>query len=357
MHIQFFKGNKPLITLEDIARKAGVSHSTVSRALADSSLVNEETKERIQLLAKEFGYQVNQVARNLKTRSTQTIGLIVPEVLNPYYPKLIQRVADLVRESGYSLQLHLSGSHQESEATCISNLRENRADGILLVTAENGLVARDQVNALVSAGIPIVLMGWVENADHIDLVTGDDAKGGAELAKHLINFGHTNIAIVGKPAHRGKFDRVFGFLDSIQKAGLTVPDEMVVEAENDDEVLTGVQALLSLPEPPTAIFAYQDSLAASVYKHLSNAGISIPDEMTVVGFDDIDLASFLSPQLTTVGGHIEPLATEFVKLLIDRIRNQNEGHEPMHIIAVPKVIVRSSSAPPRITVLAKQIAI
>jgi DNA-binding LacI/PurR family transcriptional regulator len=350
-------GAETLITLEDIARKAGVSHSTVSRALADSPLVNAETKERIQVMAKDFGYQVNQVARNLKTRSTRTIGLIVPEVLNPYYPKLIQRVADLVKEAGFSLQLHLSGSNQESEAACISNLRENRADGILLVTAELGLVARDQVNSLVAAGIPIVLMGWVEDADHIDLVTGDDAKGAAELARHLISLGHSKIAIVGKPAHRGKFDRVLGFIDSIQSSGLTIPHEMVIEAENDEEVLAGVQTLLSLPEPPTAIFAYQDSLAASVYKHLGNAGISIPDEMTVVGFDDIELASFLSPQLTTVGGHIEPLASEFVKLLIDRIRNHNEGQEPKHHIEVPKVIVRSSSAPPRTTVLAKQIEI
>ncbi len=319
----------------------------MSRALANSPLVNSETKERIQALAQDFGYQVNQVARNLKTRSTRTIGLIVPEVLNPYYPKLIQRVADLVKDSGFSLQLHLSGVDQEYEAACISSLRENRADGILLVTAEQGLVARSQVNALVNASIPIVLMGWVEDADHIDMVTGDDAKGGEELAEHLIKLGHTRIAIVGKPAHRGEFDRVLGFTRAIRNAGLLFSDDMVAETQSDEGVKLAVQGLMNNPEPPTAIFAYQDSLAALVYKHLANAGISIPLEMTVVGFDDIDLASYLSPQLTTVGGHIEPLASEFVKLLIERIRNQREGNEPDHIVAIPKVIVRSSCGAPR----------
>ncbi len=336
-----------MITLEDIAKKAGVSHSTVSRALAGSPLVNSETKERIQILAQDFGYQVNQVARNLKSRSTRTIGLIVPEVLNPYYPKLIQRVADLVKEAGFNLQLLLSGANQESEAACISSLRENRADGILLVTAEQGLVARDQVNSLVNAGIPIVLMGWVEDADHIDLVTGDDAKGGEELAKHLLKLGHTRIAIVGKPAHRGEFDRVLGFIRAIEKAGLSLTDEMIAETQSEEGIELALQALLTNPEPPTAIFAYQDSLAALVYKHLARAGVSIPLEMTVVGFDDIDLASFLSPQLTTVGGHIEPLASEFVKLLIERIRKHRERNGADHIVAIPKVIVRSSCSTPR----------
>ncbi|MEI7985217.1 MAG: LacI family DNA-binding transcriptional regulator [Armatimonadota bacterium] len=338
-----------MITLEDIAKKAGVSHSTVSRALAGSPLVNSETKERIQTLAQDFGYQVNQVARNLKSRSTRTIGLIVPEVLNPYYPKLIQRVADLVKEAGFSLQLLLSGANQESEAACISSLRENRADGILLVTAEQGLVARDQVNSLVNAGIPIVLMGWVEDADHIDLVTGDDAKGGEELAEHLLNLGHTRVAIIGKPAHRGEFDRVLGFTRAFEKAGLSLSDEMVAETQSEESVKLAIEALLTNSDPPTAIFAYQDSLAALVYKHLAHAGVSIPLEMTVVGFDDIDLASFLSPQLTTVGGHIEPLASDFVKLLIERIRNQREGNGADHKVAIPKVIVRSSCSWPRTT--------
>lgn len=335
-----------MITLEDIARQAGVSHSTVSRALADSPLVNSQTKKRIQALAREAGYQVNQVARNLKVRSTHTVGLIVPEVSNPYYPKLIQQVADQLREVGYSLQLHLSGAEQEAEVACLTSLREHRADGILLVTAEHGLVAREQVNALIASGVPLVLMGWVEQAEHIDIVTGDDASGGYALAQHLLELGHTRIAVLGKSPHRGAFDRLFGFMKALQESGITVSEELSIAAKNDDEVKIGIGKLLGLAQPPTAIFAYQDSLAALVYKHLGEAGVSIPQEITVVGFDDLDLATYLSPRLTTVGRHIEPLATAFVTRLLERIREGDAQTLPKHTVITPQLVVRASSAPP-----------
>lgn len=336
-----------MITLEDIARQAGVSHSTVSRALADSPLVHPDTKKRIQDLARKAGYQVNQVARNLRFQSTRTIGLVVPEVSNPYYPKLIQQVADLARESGYSLQLHLSGADQGSENTCLASLREQRVDGILLVTAERGLVARGQVNALVASDVPIVLMGWVEDAEHIDMVMGDDAKGGYALAQHLIGLGHRSIAILGKPSHRGGYDRLFGFKTALEKAGVALSEEMQLVANSDAEVKSGVIQLIGLAAPPTAIFAYQDSLAALVIGHLTDMCIPIPQAMTVVGFDNLDLATYICPHLTTVGGHIEPLAAQFVNLLIARIRKTHPNTSPQRVVITPQLVVRGSCAPPR----------
>ena len=336
-----------MVTLESLARQAGVSHSTVSRALADSPLVNAATKERIQRLASDSGYQVNLVARNLKTRSTLTIGLVVPEVSNPFYPKLIQRVADQAKVAGYNLQLHLSGANQESEVACIGSLTANRADGILIVTGEHGLVARSQVNALVASGTPTVLMGWVEGANNVDMVTGDDAAGGRELAQHLLQLGHTRIAVLGKPQHRGVFDRIVGFSEALAEKGLPLSDELMIEVRNEVDVASGVTSLLKLANRPTAIFAYQDSIAALVYRHLEDAGLSIPEDMTVVGFDDLDLASYISPRLTTVGTHIEPLATEFVDLLVNRMRSTYPDPNPQCHIVTPKLIVRSSSGPPR----------
>jgi DNA-binding LacI/PurR family transcriptional regulator len=333
-----------VITLEDIALMAGVSHSTVSRALANSPLVNPETKARIQSLAREAGYQVNQVARNLKVRSTRTIGLVVPEVVNPYYPKVVQHVADRAREAGYSLQLHLSGADQESEASCLARLQEHRADGILLVTAERGLVARGSVDRLVQAGTPIVLMGWVDEAAHLDMVTGDDAAGGYALGRHLLDLGHRRIAVIGKPPHRGMFDRVVGFTKALAEANV-VPVEFW--AVNEAEVATAVRQVIRASGRPTAIFATQDSIAAMVYKHLAASGVSIPGDTTVVGFDDLDLASFLTPQLTTVGTHIEPLAMALVQVLIDRIQSAEPQSLPKQIIVTPQVVVRESCAPPR----------
>ena len=336
-----------MTTLEDIARQAGVSHSTVSRALADSPLVNAETKKRIQILASEAGYQVNQVARNLKVRSTKTVGLVVPEVSNPYYPKLVQLIADLVRAAGYSLQLQLSGTDQEAESACLASLREQRVDGILLVSGENGLVAREHVNALVASGVPLVLMGWVEGTEHLDTVTGDDAKGGYALAQHLIGLGHRRIAILGKSPHRGIYDRLYGFKAALKEAGIELPEALQVIAQSDAEVGRGVAHLLALAKTPTAIFAYQDSLAALVIGYLADAGVSVPQQMTVVGFDNLDLASYISPRLTTIGGHIEPLATEFVRLLLERVQKTALREFPQHVVVTPRLVVRKSCAPPR----------
>ncbi len=336
-----------MITLEDLARKAGVSHSTVSRALADSALVNPATKARLQELARESGYQVNQVARNFKTRSTKTIGLVVPEVSNPFYPELIQRVADHAKLAGYSLQLHLSAADQESESECIVSLSGNRADGILLVTGERGLVARSQVNSLVASGTPVVIMGWVEDSDHLDVVAGDDAAGGGELANHLADLGHTKIAVLGKAPHRGALDRMVGFAEALSSRGIPLLPEMEIEVKTEADVRIGVGTLLGLPDPPTAIFAYQDSLAALVYRELEDKGLSIPNDMTVVGFDNLDLSTYLSPRLTTVGTHISPLASAFVTLLVARIQRTHPDPTPQSIVVTPKLIVRASSAPPR----------
>lgn len=335
-----------MITLEDLARQAGVSHSTVSRALADSPLVNAATKERIQNLAQEAGYQVNQVARNLKTRSTQTIGLVVPEVSNPFYPELIQRVADTAKLAGYSLQLHLSAADQDSEGACIASLAGSRADGVLLVTGERGLVARNQVNSVRAAGTPVVIMGWVEDADHLDLVAGDDAAGGRELAHHLADLGHTRIAVLGKALHRGAYDRMVGFTEVLKSRNIPLLPEMSIEVKTEKDVREGVTKLLRLPAPPTAIFAYQDSLAAVVYRQLEEEGVSIPRDMTVVGFDNLDLATYLSPQLTTVGNHISPLSSAFVSLLVERIQGTLPDPAPQSIIVTPKLVIRASSAPP-----------
>ena len=336
-----------MVTLEDIARQMGVSQSTVSRALADSPLVNTETKERIQILARQLGYEVNQVARNLKVRSTGMIGLVVPEVSNQFYPKLVQSVADRAREAGYGIQLHLSGADQSSEIACLASLRQQRADGILLITGEQGLVARDQVNVLAAAHNPIVLMGWVADADHIDMVTGDDAKGGYELARHLIALGHRQIAVLGKSPHRGIYDRLLGFRTALQEAGIELYEEYPITVQSDEDVKRGVQRLLGLPVPPTAIFAYQDSLAAFVIKHLADACVPVPQEMTVVGFDNLDLATYICPRLTTVGEHIEPLATASIHLLLERIRKSSPDATPRHIVITPRLVVRDSCAPPR----------
>jgi len=335
-----------LVTLEDIAVRVGVSHSTVSRALAGSPLVNRETAERIRMEAEAAGYQVNQIARNLKTQSTMTVGLIVPEVSNPFFPRLIQNIADHLRSEGYALHLQLSGAMQQDESASLASLLSNRVDGVLLVTGEQGLVAREGVELLQRAKVPVVLMGWVENPPDVDIVTGDDAAGGYALAEHLVGLGHERIAIVGKEPHRGNYDRLHGFMKGLEAHGISLSGNMFEIAQSSDEIREAVKRLVSLPSAPTTIFAYQDSMAIEVYRTLAAMGISIPGQMSVVGFDDLYLASVLSPPLTTVGDHIDPLTFQFVDALLRLIRKEDRQGPRVKVIS-PKLIVRASTAPPR----------
>ncbi len=337
--------NQNMVKLSDIAAKAGVSESTASRALANNPRISEETKQLVQRLAIESGYKVNHVARNLRARSTLTIGLVVPEVSNPFFPKLVQLVSDSARESGYRLQLHLSGIAQDSEAQCLASLSEQRVDGIVLVTSESGLVARDALNEIVASRIPVVLLGWVSDAPEVDMVYGDDASGGYQLAKHLVGLGHRRIAILGAVPHRGPFDRLVGF-----RKGLAEVDgvsEMEIPARTSEEIKLEIDSLLNLPNPPTAIFAYQDSLAAIACRCLRQSCVSIPDQMSVVGFDNLDLGTYLCPQLTTVDLSMERLASAAVEALVRRMKVPPSGEVCEQLLIPPQLVLRESSSRPR----------
>ena len=335
-----------MVKLSDIAEKAGVSESTASRALANSPRISTETKELIQRLALESGYQVNQVARNLRSRSTLTIGLVVPEVSNPYFPKLVQLVADSARNAGYRLQLHLSGSAQEAEALCLTSLSEQRVDGVILVTSENGLVGSEALSETLARGIPVVLLGWVSDAHATDMVYGDDAAGGYQLAKHLTGLGHRNIAILGGVLHRGPFDRIVGFERGLSETPGVI--EIQIPARTDEEVRLAIEQLLNLPNPPTAIFAYQDSLAAIVCRCLRQSCVSIPDQVSVAGFDNLDLGTYLCPQLTTIDLSMEQMASSAVDALVQRMKEPSAG-AAKQLLVHPQLILRESTGRTRST--------
>lgn len=334
-----------MVKLSDIAKQAGVSESTVSRALAHSPRISAQKKHLIQQIAFDAGYKVNQVARNLRVRSTLTIGLVVPEVTNPYFPRLVQLIADSARVAGYRLQLHLSGSAQDAEADCLTSLREQRVDGVVLVTSENGLVARDALNDMVSSGMPVVLLGWVSEMPDVDMVYGDDAAGGYLIANYLMQLGHRRIATLGLAPHRGPFDRLVGFKRGLSEGGILT--DLEIPGRTDDEIRVGIENLLKLQNPPTAIFAYQDSLAAMACRYLRQSCISIPAEISVVGFDNLILGTYLCPQLTTVDLSMEEMASSAIDVLVDRMKSLSTQRAANHLLIQPRLIVRESCTHPR----------
>ena len=336
-----------MIKLADIAEQAGVSESTASRALANSPRISAVKRELIQRIALEAGYTVNQVARNLRVQSTKTLGLVIPEITNPFFPRLVQLIADSAIGAGYRLQLHLSGVSQESEGDCLAALREQRVDGVILVTSENGLVAREALSQMVAFGVPAVLLGWVSGEPPVDMVFGNDATGGYLVAKHFTDLGHRRVAILGAVPHRGPFDRLVGFRKGLMETpGVT---EIVVPARTNEEVRLGIDHLLGLDKPPTAIFAYQDSLAAMACRCLRQSCVSIPEEISVVGFDNLELGTYLCPQLTTVDLSMEQMASCAVETLLGRLKTPSFRGDPNQIVIPPQLFVRESTSRPRST--------
>lgn len=333
-----------MTTLADIAQKAGVSYSTVSRALANSPLVNAETKERIQRLAAEYGYRVNQVARSLATRTTSTLGLVVPETINPFFSKLIDVIVHNARAAGYSLLLNLSGPDQSDEGRCINALYERRVDGIILAIGLNGLVAKEEIRRLRRLGVPFVVLGWIEEADEVDLVAADDAAGARALTRHLIHLGHRRIVLVGPRCARGPYDRICGFRGVLEEAGIFFPDCLRLEVYSEQETRQAIDELLRRSAPPTAIFGYNDLEAAWAMKRLQEHGLRVPEDVAVAGFGDMDFARYLNPGLTSVAYPVEAIGEWAIRLLLNRIRGREraEGEPPQRHMLLPYVVVRQS---------------
>ncbi len=331
-----------MTTIADIAGQAGVSSSTVSRALADSPLVNAETKARILTLAAQMGFQINQVARSLATRSSQTLGLVVPETIDPYFPKLIDLIVSHARQAGYSLLLNISGSDQQDEGKCLRSLYERRVDGIILTTSLNGITAKEEACLLLQRNVPLVILGWVDEADQVDLVACDDAAGGEALTRHLLALGHRRILLVGPKECRRRYDRIYGFQCALQAAGLPTEGSLRLGVYTEQDVRQVVHELIRQPDRPTALFAFNDALAVWLLSYLAEAGIEVPQQVAVVGFGDMDLAGHLKPRLTSVAFPVEAIGEYAVSLLLNRIRGQQEAADPQHVMLTPRLVVRQS---------------
>lgn len=329
------------MTIRDLAQRAGVSPSTVSRALAGNPLIHPETRERIRRLAEETGYRPNLVARSLTRKATCTIGLVAPGVANPFFGELIERVSDRVRADGYSVLLATSGQDEAGQAECLSALEERQVDGIILMTGMHGLAAREEVARLQSRGIPVVISGWVEDAEDLDMVACDDAAGGYALTRHLLSLGHRRLALVGPRLSRGRYDRIRGFERALAEAGPEAVGTIHLGALDCASTEQLMAEVLREEPRPTVVFAYSDALAAWVLRYLRGAGLRVPEDLAVVGFDDVELAGYFDPPLTTVAYPTTRLVDEMVHLLTDRLKSPVETPSK-HVMLTPCLVVRRS---------------
>lgn len=324
-------------TLREVADRAGVHVSTVSRVLRQSEPVDgwSESALRVRDAAAELGYRPNLWAASLRTRRTTTLGAVMPRLTDGVVATVYQGVEQAARESGYSLLLSSPPDEPGEQAAAIDLLAGRQVDGLLLSSLHSP--AADFVSAL---GLSVPMVALNRHADSgLPYVAGDDRHGGFLAGRHLLDRGYRRPAVIGGPPHATTgHDRVAGFLEALARAGVEVPDHHVTHT--DFEVAGGVDAattLLDASDRPDAIFAVSDSIAIGVLGVARDLGLRIPDQLGVVGYNDIPFASQLPVPLTTVVTPAREIGAAGVGLLLRRIRQPEAVPDdivlPVHLVA------------------------
>lgn len=315
------------ISIADIARAAGVSHTTVSRALRESPLISQETRERIQLLAREMGYTPNAIAQSLQMRQTSTIGLVVTSIADPFFGDVVKGVEEVARSAGFSVLLSASHNDPDQTMEIIETFHRRRVDGILVASSR---IASDYKQRINSIRVPTVLINsQVEQQDRLlHWISVDDARGGELAVEHLLGLGHQAIGYLGISSRSSNRERLQGYRNAMAEAGVTPRDEWIVtmpgdEASQDEDIAAGQSALpVLLATGVTAVFCYNDTIAIGVLTACREARIMVPQQLSIVGFDDIAMASCMMPPLTTVRQPKAELGRLATTVMLDLLQNR-----------------------------------
>ena len=332
------------VSIKDIAREAGVSHSTVSRALSDSPLVKAETRERISQLAEEMGYTPNTVARSLVRRRTETLGLVVSTVADPFAAEVVRGIEETAFDNGFGVLLCGSGNNRDREIAAVRMLREKRVDGIVVSASTVGDFYMPLLDEL---DIPIVLVNREQGTEYTYSVVTDDIHGGALAVNYLLDLAHRRIGVITGPVQsQSSHNRLQAYRQTIEELDIPFDPQLVVQGDGKaDGGYASADCLLDVVHPPTAIFCYNDLTAIGAIRAIKNRGLSVPDDVSVMGFDDIPFAEYVDPPLTTVRQHrytMGRLATEMILALLN-------GKSPeANIYLKGDLIIRESCAEQRL---------
>jgi len=336
-------------TIKDVAALAGVSFTTVSHVLNDTRPVSADARRRVLAAVEEIGYLPSAVARSLRKSETKIVGVLVPNVNNPFFAELVVGVEECCRLAGYSVFLCNSDNDPKRQQQYMRTLLEKRIDGLLLSSAGDA-AALARIFKL--ATVPSVTVDRLVPGARADRVSVNNADGAYKAVKHLIDLGHRRIACISGPAEfEVTGERVEGWRRAQLEAGIT-PDESLL-VESDFSSAGGYEAARSLLRGPafaagagamTALFASNDMMALGALRAAAEAGLKVPQQLSIVGFDDVELSGFVYPALTTVGCSIKELGREAARVLIDRI--ENPAAPLKDVLLTPRLVLRESTAAP-----------
>jgi LacI family transcriptional regulator/LacI family repressor for deo operon, udp, cdd, tsx, nupC, and nupG len=287
------------VTIKDIAKVAGVSHTTVSRALKGNAAISVETTARIRQLADEMGYTPSAVAQSLLSQQTNTIGMVVTTTADPFIVRIVGGVEQVAQAAGYSVFLSSSHNDPERELAVVETFHRRRVDAIIVTSSRLGSVYSSRLGRI---QVPIVLINNQEEGEYFHSVTVDDVQGARLAVEHLIALGHRRIGYVGA-VNRPKSNRrrLAGYQAALQQAGLPVNPGLIFSPVAATDTERGQSTLdLLVAAQATAVFCYNDLIAIGVLTACRQRGLAVPAQFSIVGFDDIELSSFINPSLTTV---------------------------------------------------------
>jgi LacI family transcriptional regulator len=333
-------------TLRDVARLAAVHPGTVSRALNPETrrLVNEETARRVIEAAERLGYRPNPIARGLKTNRSYTVGVLVPDLTNPLFPPIVRGIQDRLEQAGYTPLIANTDNDRERERNDFAAMRARQVDGVITATALRDHGVLDEI---VAAELPLVLVIRRLDDDSVPSVTADDLDGGRMATRHLIELGHRRIAHLGGPeAISTGRQRYEGYVAAMEEGGLEVDPALVrfgrQFTEPEGERLC--RELLDAGTDATAIVAGNDLMALGCYDVFEARGIRCPDDLSVVGFNDMPFSERFNPPLTTIGLPHYEVGAAAADLLLERLQQPDV---PARQLVLPaRLVERRSTAPP-----------
>lgn len=335
-----------MTTLRDVAGELGLSISTVSRALNGHPHIDERTRKRVRQTAARLNYQPNVLARGLRNDQTKTIGLVIPDILNQFYAAGATILQSTLRQSGYRLIVCISNDDPATDRECLLELTQHRVDGIVHVpcTPDGAKALRDS-----SVSVPIVELNRCSEGGIFDAVIPDDREGAFQLAQHLIELGHRAIGvIVGNPSLSTTRARLHGFEDALRAANISLDGCPILHGDYSKQWgKEAAEQLIQLHARPTAIFATGNQIVLGALQALEEAKLAVPNDISLIGFDDPDWFAVWRPAVTTYALPLQEMGLLAGRLLLDRMRvPQAEQGMPTISRVSGRLMIRQSAAPP-----------
>jgi LacI family transcriptional regulator len=329
-----------MVTIREVAESAGVSYATVSHVVNNTRLVSQETRERVLAAMDALNYRPNALARSLRQGKTNTLGLVLPDSANPFFAEISRSIEDEAFKKGYSVFLCNTELDTERELFYVDVLSKKQVDGIIFVAAGD---QADSLDFLVRRNMPVVMIDRDVPNVEVDAVLTDNKLGGYLATHHLLELGHQRIACIAGPSSiTPSAERIIGYRKALEEAGISYNENLIIRG--DYHAQSGMEithSILKMDPRPTAIFCLNDLMALGALRAAAEAGCSVPQDLAVVGYDDLELAHFTNPPLTTIAQPKKEVGAQAISLLVDRI--SRKSRPPSRLVLPPELIVRRST--------------